>query len=449
MSRFHAEVLCRGSKLYIRDLGSSNGTLVNGVTLTSEHKLCSDDKIQLGDTTLQILLDEQSKNHNDTNVVLHESQWGETRASIARANSDQTTKMIAIQAGQAVADSGDYQLASLAKVAEEIRSVLELNDLLDIVMDHIFEIFQPDRGVVLLREDDNAPLKPRIIRQGDKRTKEIAVSCTITDQAIHERVSVLVHDTGTDARFKSSESVVYNKIRAAICAPLIFRNRVMGVLYIDTQSRLLSYNKGDLELFSSLASLVAVSIAEAQLHAQLIDQARLKRDLEIAHDIQMRLICHDIPQPTGFEIAAMTIPARAVGGDFYDFIEIEDDRLGVAVSDVSGKGIPAAILASSIRSALRVKVQNCNQPLPEMIADLNKMTFQDSTDVMFATLLFGYLEIEKRNFKYTNAGHSLPILFKPDGEIFIPKPSGCVIGIYEQLEWQEENFELPPGSTPS
>ncbi|MBN1518234.1 SpoIIE family protein phosphatase [Candidatus Sumerlaeota bacterium] len=451
MSRFHAEVVQRDGKYYIRDLGSKNGTLVNQKPVRQEMPLCYGDEIEFGEIILTFCQSEsESRPPREATVILDNSSWGSLRKEVPAQIKIPTTLAElqtrfnkSKQEPDAVAS---HRLDVLSKVLEGIRSILDLNELLGAVLDSVMQVFKPDRGVILLYDKSGKNLEPRSQRNIDGVSDDFAISRTIVDQAIEKKASVLVADTKLDDRFNVAQSIIQSSIRTAICSPLICKDDVEGALYIDTQSRLLSYNEGDLDLLNNIAGLAAVSIANARLHEHMVQQAKMQQELEIASQIQRTLICHEIPQPQGFEIAAATLSAREVGGDFYDFIPIGDSHLGVTLADVSGKGVPAAILASSLRSALQVKARDSRQDIKEIIQDINRMTYRDTMENMFATLFFAIIDIEQKTMNFINAGHDAPFLLTPDGQVRELEAGGTVVGIFEDTLWDSDQALLPPGS---
>jgi sigma-B regulation protein RsbU (phosphoserine phosphatase) len=227
---------------------------------------------------------------------------------------------------------------------------------------------------------------------------------------------------------------------------MISKEALLGVIYIDTQSRLVSYNKDDLTLLNSIASQAAVSISNARMHSKIVEQKQVENELEIAHSIQRNLLPKEMPSIDGFEAAALCKPAKHVGGDYYDFIPLENDCLGIAIADVSGKGVPAAILSSSVRAALQVETRYSQHSISDMIQKINTMAWRDTTSSMFLSMVYGVLDAPERNFTYVNAGHNYPMLFLPDGSRIDLDVGGTLLGVAEDITYQQGSVDLPKGS---
>ena len=163
---------------------------------------------------------------------------------------------------------------SLSKVAETIRLVLNLDELLEKLSELVFEVFNPDRCVIMMNDEETGKMVPKVTKKSKSNLEEVSISRTIVEQAVKQQMSLLISDTADDKKYSAVESIMVNKIRTAICSPMICNKITHGILYIDTTTKLLSYNEDDLELFTNIAALAATSIANAQYHEKQIKQVR-------------------------------------------------------------------------------------------------------------------------------------------------------------------------------
>ena len=274
-SRYHAQVRRRGSQYCIRDLASTHGTFVNGARAAEELPLSDNDVVQIGDSELIFKMAEAP-----------EKQLARLPAGPAETGSPEAVEgpPIANLRGETIAFSMPARKVSagegvserhwevLSRVAEAIQSVFDLNELLSTLMDMVFDIFHPDRGAVLLREEPDGPLRPKVRRPGHG---ELRVSQTIIDHAVQRRMSLLVSNTGEDQRFSAAQSIVAQSILSAICSPLVCKDKVLGALYIDTQGRLICYQEGDVALLNIIAANAAIAIENALLVQQKLEAERL------------------------------------------------------------------------------------------------------------------------------------------------------------------------------
>ena len=181
--------------------------------------------------------------------------------------------------------------------------------------------------------------------------------------------------------------------------------------------------------------------------AQVIEKETLERELQVAHNIQMGLLPRRLPQLAGFDFGALIAPMRAIGGDFYDFIPLDGNRLGIAVGDVSGHGVPAALMMALTVTLLRAEA--CRDCSPrEVLRSVNRQLLNLNSEGMFVTVLYGVLNYATREFTYVRAGHEPPILFAPNGEqIELSLGSGQLLGFFDEPPLSEQTIALAAGST--
>jgi len=451
-SRFHAEIVRSGSNWRLRDLQSKNGTHVQGVRVTDECGLHDGDQIRIGQTRFvfedegQPAAGEDLKRAGTSSVIrLADAAPARTHGSV-RAGISVAQEEPVNREQPAASTASEERLKTLLRIVEKVRSVLDLDRLLTEILDVVFEVFHPERGLILMLDRKTGILTPRV-HKAVSGPEQITISRTIVHQAIRERISLLISDAATDQRFQAAESIVAHHIRSAMCAPLIAQNAVLGVLYIDSLSYKADYTLAELELLTGITDQVAMAISNALLHQSLIEQNRLERELEIARTIQMNLLPKHPPIISAFEVAAMSIPAKQVGGDYYDFIEMDKDHWGMAVADVSGKGVAAAILIASVRAALQVEARNRESGLETILCNLNEMACRDAANDMFIALFFGVFEIPSRRFRYINAGHCCPLFFDANGQEASLSKGGCVLGVLPDRKFEQGEVRLVPRST--
>ncbi len=455
MSRQHAKIIHDEKGVTLHDLGSKNGTYLNEGRMTAPVLLRPGDRIRIGETVFVFETDQEEEQHPEESTghtlrLIDEASWGHTAESV-RAGADPHLAVHMDTAEGDILKDSHHRLEILYQVADAIRSILDLNELLEKIMDIIFSVVQPDRGYILLRENHNVAgeLTPRVVKRRDgKPEEEIQVSHSIVRRCMDERAALLVTDAASDRRFAASESIVLNRIRSAMCAPLIFKGEALGVIYVDTQSRIVSYSKEELELLTGIANQSATAIINARMHTQLVEQHKLAREMEIARMIQMNLLPKTYPPLEGYEVSAMSQPAKQVGGDYYDFHLLDDGSVGFTIADVSGKGVPAAFLTAVTRTYLRGECQRNQGRVAETITRLNRQIFEDVTNDMYVTLVFGVLSPEAGTFHYVNAGHTFPLLFSVKSRKITELDQGGVfLGILEEIDFDEGEVTLEPGDT--
>jgi len=183
-----------------------------------------------------------------------------------------------------------------------------------------------------------------------------------------------------------------------------------------------------------------------QAQEQIIQKQILERELLMARKIQMSILPKNLPRPDSFEFGACIKPARAVGGDFYDAIRFDRTNYGIVIGDISDKGVPAAIFMALTRSLLRAKATPNTSP-GEVLRRVNKLLLEMNSEGMFASVIYGILNTEKRKFIYARAGHDSPLFISPTGtEQFLPLGNGQLLGIFSQPEFDQQSIDLPEGS---
>lgn len=458
MSRHHIEIHLSGSRVRLKDLGSKNGTLVNGVQAREFEELKHGDRIQIGETIFRVETEaEQAGTSTDVPRdisredlsrirLVEEKQWGATRGERRAGYEPAETTAFAATIGLELRNP-DKRLEIIYQVIEAIRSVFDIDQLLDRIMTLIQSVLQPDRAYLLMIHPETGELVPEVLKmRHDDQTGEVKISSSIVDRCLKEGVSLLVSDAMIDERFNASASIIANSIRTAMVAPLIFKGDSIGVIYVDTTSRMAVFNDDELDLLTSIANQAAVAITNARLQSQILEQHKLAREMEIARNIQTNLLPKHYPDLPGFQVSAMSMPAKQVGGDYYDFIWLPDGRLSVAVADVSGKGVPAAILTASTRSYLQVETQHKNSDIAQVVARINRMVHRDVTNDMYVTMFFLALDPITGHIDYVNAGHAHPIMISPKGGTEFLTEGGIFLGIDPEVEFQAGTARIIPGT---
>lgn len=460
MSRNHAEISFSAGQATLRDLGSKNGTLLNGQAAAAVTRLHHNDRIQVGDTVFRIEFDDTestggdgitdpgtgtgSKDSSTGMIRIVEEGWGAARGE-RRAGYNPVEQTFQSATLQDLKDP-NRRLEILYEITDAIRSVFTLDELLDRILGIVQLVVRPDRTFLLLANEETGELEPSIVKTRDGAPAgEVRISSSIVTRCVEEGVSLLVSDAAQDERFNSSESIISSAIRTAMVAPLIFMENCIGVIYADSQSRPLPFSDDELEMLTSIANQASVAITNAKLQAQILEQHKLAREMEIARGIQTNLLPKTYPDLPGYQVSAMSLPAKHVGGDFYDFLKTPDGREGFAVADVSGKGVPAAILTATTRSYLQSEILHRDSTLAQTVERINRMVHRDVTNDMYVTMAIVLLNAERGSLEYVNAGHSHPFVMHPNGRMEFLKAGGIFLGIDEAIDFEAATCELPVG----
>jgi serine phosphatase RsbU (regulator of sigma subunit)/anti-sigma regulatory factor (Ser/Thr protein kinase) len=249
------------------------------------------------------------------------------------------------------------------------------------------------------------------------------------------------------------ESPALEALRAAgvkLVVPLVSQGELIGVLNLGPRLSEQDYSGDDRKLLDNLAAQAAPAVRVGQLvrqqEAEVRDRERIEQELKVATLIQQNFLPKVLPDLTGWQVAAYYRPAREVGGDFYDFIELDEDKLGIVIGDVTDKGVPAAMVMAATRSVLRASAQRLLAP-GEVLERVNELLCPTMPEKMFVTCFYAVLERRTGKLAFANAGHDVPYLGTPDGEVTELRARGMPLGLMTGMAYEEKEAELGPGDT--
>jgi len=347
------------------------------------------------------------------------------------------------------------ELKSLQELGKVISSIFNLEELLRAIIQNAMIVMKSKRCSIVLVHEKTGDFYIKVAKgleeTGDFiENMKLRTGGLVTDYCIKQKEPLLVTDMVNDERFpgvqqtKPRDDKKYKTV-TFIAVPLIVNDKVIGVISITEKLSDDIYNESDLQLLQIFANQVVIAIENAKLYEKLVVRERLERELEIAHNIQMNMLPQKYPDIKGISIAGVAIPAKEVGGDYYDFLPISDSRVGITIGDVSGKGVPAALMMVMIRSILRAKVMTQHNP-KDIVLELNNLMLNELEPRMFITLFYMILDIETKEIKYTNAGHNYPMIFHADNEeVESLKDGGLLLGIFQSPMYEEGTYQLREG----
>src|SRR5437870_2577561 len=233
------------------------------------------------------------------------------------------------------------------------------------------------------------------------------------------------------------------RTRSEMVAPIISNEEVIGVFDLESDE-LNAYTKDDLEVLMLLASQVAIIIEKVMLHQQLIEKKRLEGQLEVAREVQLELLPASDPKLPGYDISAYNFPTEEVSGDYYDWVPIYDDQIGIVIADVAGKGVPAALLMAFLRASLRAASHIGYAPQFSM-SKVNYLLWESIERNQFVTAFYGILDATNRTLAYSNAGHNPPLLIDADGKTRFEERGGVPLGMFRDSRYYEYFATIEPG----
>jgi serine phosphatase RsbU (regulator of sigma subunit) len=433
VSRHHARISLVGGSYVIADLGSGNGTSVNGRTIAAPTPLKSGDRIGLAGNLFRFSA---------------ESESGVTIVDEPATAAPPALETLDIKATSMEAAMAQQRLRAVLEISNAVQTHLDMDKLLNEILDRLFGVFpQADRGFILLKDDESEELVSRAARQrGREQPEAIAVSRSIVRKAMDDRVAILSADAMGDQRFSMAQSVLNFRIRSMMCAPIIAHDEALGIIHLDTTRQDRQFTLDDLDLLAAVTNQTAFAIANARLHRKLLLQERTERDLHLARQVQQSFLPRRFPEVAGMQFCASYKAALEVGGDFYDFIPLASGRLAIVVGDVAGKGIPAALLMARMSSAVREFALTEEKPR-RVVARVNERLAAMDAEGSFITLIFALLDPRSRALQMVNAGHPPPLLRKgATGRVSeIQSCTNFPVGVMPGAEFEAESFRIEPG----
>ena len=340
------------------------------------------------------------------------------------------------------------KLLMLLEITRTISQSLDLEELLNLVMDTLGSLLPYDAaGIYLIesgRTEDSAYIfKSKVIR-GYDISFELVEPRLKLGEGLLGRVAqtgepIISADVRNDPRYFQARK----RTRSEMVAPIISNDMVIGAFDLESD-QLNAYTEADLAVLQMLTSQVAIIIEKVRLHDQLVEQKRIQAQLEIARQVQLELLPDHDPQLDGFDISAYVFPTEEVSGDYYDWVKVFEDQIGITVADAVGKGIPAALLMAFLRGSIRAGVQT-GYASHILLSKINNLLWDSIEDNRFVTAIYGILDTTNRTFVFANAGHNPPLLIKPDGEYRFVEYGDTPLGMFHDARYHQHFIRFEAG----
>lgn len=443
-SRRHARIFRRDRHYFIEDLGSQNGTLLNGqLVVGGPNQLRDGDKFGISGIEFAFYLDQADVDPGEVPLDA-EDHPGVTQFTLEAG----TVTPLAGATGTDRERALFRYLSILSQVSHAVATVLDVDELARIILVKLFEAFpQSDLGVVFVK-DDGDELKPTALHSSSGREgTPPRLSRALMRTAVEQRQSILSLDVLADPRFNTSESLHGHGARSIMCVPLVFRNQVLGLVQLESHREGCPFQEEDLMLLNGVGAGMAAAIQSARLHRQALQVQLMRHDLEIAHTVQQQFLPSEPPQVEGYRFCCHYESALQVGGDFFDFIPCPDGRWGVVLGDVSGKGVTAGLVMAKLTSEFRFAALAEAEPAAA-VDRVNRAMCRRALGIIFATVLFLKLDPKTGRCSGVSAGHLPAFLRRAGGEILeVFAAGGIPLGIQEGEAYLQQEIVLEPGDT--
>jgi len=333
-------------------------------------------------------------------------------------------------------------LVLLNEIARELTSILNVDELLKRIGELLSRLIDFQMFSILLLDSTGQRLQHRFslrFQENIQLKHEIPLGRGLVGYAAEHKQAVLVPDVSKDPRYIKLNP----ETRSELAVPLIYQDKVIGVLDLE-HTRRGFFTDDHKRTVTTLAAQVAIAIENAQLYEQIaMQEKRLERDLAMARELQFRLLPPSLPKLVNLDIAAKFVPARAIGGDLYDFVAYSLSRTAIVVGDVSGKGAPAAIYAALVAGILRSHAPM--EPAPaEMLSAVNFSLGERRIEGQFVSLIYAVWDDEYRSLRVANSGLPRPV-YCHDGKVQIIEATGLPLGLFDDADYDELSFRAKPG----
>ena len=437
LSRAHARLESQGDGYVLEDLGSLNGSFVNGHAIQGRASLRASDRLQLGNVVLELDPGKRS------GVVIEGKEQDlkgpatlVIRASYLRSSGPvvQITKETAPGWGDAI------QLVE--EITLDLLREYTVGEYLDRLMERLFTVLKPDRGAILLRNPEGE-LVPVVTRSAG-RESQIKISKTLVEAAVERREALLINDPSLDPKLAGAASLKISGVSTVMVAPLEHDGEVMGLLYLDAKPVRGTFTREELRLVAALAHVAAAKILQARLSEEVQKKKVMERELDLARQIQQRLLPAEAPVLKGWELRGMNQPSRQVSGDLFGFWPRPDGKLYAVIADVAGKGIGPGLLMASLQATMEVLVR-AQMPTGELAAELSQILHRHTTANRYITCFLVLLDPENGMAQFTNAGHNPALLFRSDGSIEALESHGLPLAMFKDNAYGQDERPMKAG----
>jgi sigma-B regulation protein RsbU (phosphoserine phosphatase) len=439
LSRYHLSFEQREKTWWIRDRESRNGTMLNSAAINAAQPqpIAAGDKVFAGHLTIDV----REHPSEAQRPVISFVPKGEGNRSTTEATFTTSLDKVLGKAGEPrparETSVASRMVGALIRAGQELVTHQPLEQLFETILELSLSAVEAKRGVILTLDEGE-------LRVRASKGEGFTISAAVRDQVLRDKCSLLISDALRHDALSKQESIVMQRVRSMMAAPLQTVDRVIGLIYVDNASVLRPFSQDDLDLLTVMANVAAIRIENARLAEVEQSEKMMEADLHQASEIQRSLLPTEPPAYEGWELAGINLPCRTVGGDYFDFVPYQDGRLAVVVGDVSGKGLPAALLMSSLQA--KVQMLRESNPSPgRAIGTLNRSLTERCPLGKFITFFYALLDPSSGALEYSNAGHNYPLILRADGAVETLTGNGLVMGLFAAVHYEVKRTKLAPG----
>jgi serine phosphatase RsbU (regulator of sigma subunit)/pSer/pThr/pTyr-binding forkhead associated (FHA) protein len=456
VSRRHAEIRKVGNLFYLADLHSRNLTKVNDTRVDpdNDHELRTGDRINICDVEfIYFATAPKEVGPRDPDNVMEVTEGGDV-------TDDPNMHTLDASRSSALASAvkPEVKLKAILEIARNLSRELKIDTVAPKILDSLMELFPQAERLFLLLHD---PVTKRLVRKAFKHRvarrspfgpaypdDEVptSISRSLVDHVLGKKQAILSQDAGNDKNLPTSASIADLKIRSVMCVPLLTPDsQALGIIQLDTSDRK-QFLQDDLDVLAAVASQAAIAIQNAAMHETILERERIERDLKIAEQVQKRFLPQSVPKIDGYEFFAYYHPTYEVGGDYYDFVPLPNNRLAMALGDVSGKGVAAALMMAKFSGDTRFCILTKDSPAAAA-NELNHLLYLAGIEEKFITLNLCVLDLATRRVTLASAGHPPLLIRRKNGTVeeIGEEITGFPLGIIDDSDYNETSVTLEPG----
>lgn len=450
VSRRHARVFLDAGHWQVEDLGSGNGTFVNGQKIEAPTTLAHEDRIKVGPILLRF---EAVK----APTPKTESFAGGMTIGMGIDLDDQDEQSTVMNSTEPVSGFGrlevrpEAKLKAVLEISQSLAGTADLDAILPRILETLFKIFpHADRACILFQDEAGQMIPKAVKHRRSSDDENVRVSRTILKTVLEQKKGILSADAMNDAQFEASESISNLTIRSMMCVPMLsLAGEPMGAIHIDTQNPFNQFKAEDLDLLVAVAGQAAMSYESAKLLVTALEKQKQDREMNIAMNVQRALLPTQMPQALGWEFYASYDSAQAVGGDYYDVLSLaKGTKVCVAFGDVAGKGVPASLVMSRLSSVVQ-NVTAFVSDMGEAAGLINNQMCAKAVEGRFVTFVLGLIELKTGKMTFVIAGHMPIMIRKTDGAVVElgTDSVGVPLGVMEDFPYDVVNYTIQPGET--
>ena len=440
LSRKHARLTRRDGRLFVEDLGSRNGTLLNDQPVEGSQEVRPGDLIRVSGSSIRV--EEEAPSGSDTGLLNSSPLAGMTVVKHA----SEVLENAVSDTGEILGEDNLRNFAARLQLLNEVHGALgrsiELDELLELILERAFEHLKPEEGAIFLKQGDDYELAARRTTAGGS---EYLYSRTLVHEVADKRLAAVVLDAQTDERFAQAQSIMASGVRSLVAAPLLDPEGCLGIIVLNSRIHVRQFSEADMDLLTSLASVAALRIRNVALAEEAAERREMARELELARRIQVALLPEALPEIPGYQVHGGNIPSQGVSGDFYEIIGRNDDgEFLTLVADVSGKGMSASLLAAALEALTASPIEAGLEP-EEVLRRASRLLYERTPPERYATAILAALEPGTGSLAYVNAGHVPGLLIRASGQVEKLEATGTPVGLLPASDYTTGKVSMEAG----